>query len=55
MAPLLIGGHADRVVVNLAQVGLNFNTKRLQPNLAALNPLQGPRQNVQGPAAGCSW
>lgn len=41
MAPLLVGVLLIVVVVNLAQVGLFFSTKRVQPNLAALNPFKG--------------
>jgi flagellar biosynthetic protein FlhB len=41
LAPMFIGVVVLAVVVNLLQVGLFFNTKRLQPNLAALNPLKG--------------
>jgi flagellar biosynthetic protein FlhB len=41
MAPLFIGAMLIAVGVNMAQVGLFFNTKKLQPNLAALNPLKG--------------
>jgi flagellar biosynthetic protein FlhB len=39
--PLLLGLVLIAMVLNVLQVGLNFNTKRLQPNLAALNPLKG--------------
>ncbi len=49
MAPLLIGGVLLAVVVNLVQVGLHFNTKRLQPNLGALNPLRGLGKIFKGP------
>ncbi len=41
LAPLFIGVVLIAVLVNVAQVGLFFNTKRLQPNLAGLNPLKG--------------
>jgi len=41
MTPLLIGIVLISIVVNLAQVGLNFNTNRLTPNISALNPLRG--------------
>ena len=41
LAPLLVGGALLVVAVNLAQVGWAFNPKRLQPNLAALNPFKG--------------
>jgi flagellar biosynthetic protein FlhB len=39
--PLLLGLVVIAIVGNIIQVGLNFNTKRLQPNLGALNPLKG--------------
>src|SRR5215218_1117359 len=41
LAPMFIGVVILAIVVNVLQVGLFFNTKRLQPNLAALNPLKG--------------
>jgi flagellar biosynthetic protein FlhB len=41
LAPLLVGAALLAVAVNLAQVGWAFNPKRLQPNLAALNPFKG--------------
>jgi flagellar biosynthetic protein FlhB len=41
MAPLLIGVVLLAVLVNIAQVGLFFNTKKLQPNFGALNPIKG--------------
>jgi len=41
MAPLFAGAMLIAIGINLAQVGLFFNTKRLQPNFAALNPLRG--------------
>jgi flagellar biosynthesis protein FlhB len=41
MAPLLIGAMLIAVLINLAQVGLYFSGKRLQPNFAALNPTKG--------------
>lgn len=41
VAPLAAGVVLVAVLTNLLQVGLFFNTKRLQPNLAALNPLKG--------------
>ncbi len=40
-APLGIGLMLVAIVVNGLQVGFRFNTKRLQPNLMALNPLKG--------------
>ena len=41
MAPLLAVAVAIAILVNLFQVGLFFSTKRLQPNIAALNPFKG--------------
>jgi flagellar biosynthetic protein FlhB len=41
LAPMMIGIVLIIVIVDLLQVGLNFNSKRLQPNLAALNPVKG--------------
>jgi len=41
LLPLLLGVALVAILINLAQVGLFFNTKRLQPNFAALSPLKG--------------
>jgi len=41
LAPMFIGVVIIAIVINLLQVGFFLNTKRLQPNLAALNPLKG--------------
>src|SRR3954447_3452917 len=41
LAPLLAVAMGIAVLVNLFQVGLFFSMKRLQPNLAALNPFKG--------------
>lgn len=41
LLPIFAGVLLIGVVVNIVQVGFNFNTKRLQPNLAALNPFKG--------------
>jgi flagellar biosynthetic protein FlhB len=41
LAPVLVGMVLLVVVADMVQVGLVFNGKRLQPNLAALNPLKG--------------
>jgi flagellar biosynthesis protein FlhB len=41
MAPLLVGTLILAVVANIAQTGLAFSGKRIQPNLAALNPFRG--------------
>ena len=49
MAPILIGGALLAIVINLIQVGLHFNGKRLQPNLGALNPIRGLGKIFQGP------
>jgi flagellar biosynthetic protein FlhB len=49
LAPIFIGGMLVIVAVNLAQVGLNFNTKKLQPNLMALNPFKGVGKVFGGP------
>jgi flagellar biosynthetic protein FlhB len=40
-APFLLGLMLVVVAVNLMQVGLHLNLKRLQPNLGALNPFKG--------------
>jgi flagellar biosynthesis protein FlhB len=39
--PVMLGLMFVGVVVNVLQVGLYFNTKKLQPNLLALNPFKG--------------
>lgn len=41
LAPLLAGAMFLVIVVNLAQVGLNFSPQRLAINFAALNPTRG--------------
>src|SRR5262245_57362449 len=41
LAPLLLVAVGIAIFANLLQVGLFFSTKRLQPNLAALNPFKG--------------
>jgi len=41
LAPLFAGVMLIAIGVNLAQVGLVFSGKRLQPNFAALNPVRG--------------
>jgi len=41
LAPLFFGIVLIAITVNLAQVGLNFNTTRITPNFAALNPIRG--------------
>jgi flagellar biosynthetic protein FlhB len=41
IAPFFIGVMLLAVLVNLAQTGLIFSTKRIQPNFMALNPFKG--------------
>lgn len=41
VSPILLGAVLVAVVINIVQVGFNLTTKRLQPNLGALNPLNG--------------
>jgi flagellar biosynthetic protein FlhB len=41
LAPVLGGICLVVIAVNLAQTGINFNTTRLVPNFAALNPTRG--------------
>jgi len=41
MAPLLAAVVLIALIGNVVQVGLHFSTKRLQPNLAAPNPVRG--------------
>src|SRR4051794_34984896 len=48
MAPLFAGAMLIAIGINLAQVGLFFNTKRLQPNFAALNPVRGLGKMFKG-------
>jgi flagellar biosynthetic protein FlhB len=48
VAPLFAGLMLIAVLVNILQVGLFFSTKRLQPNLAALNPMQGVGRLFKG-------
>jgi flagellar biosynthetic protein FlhB len=55
LAPLLVGMILIVVIADVLQVGLVFNGKRLQPNLAALNPTKGFSRifgKRQGPAQG---
>jgi len=47
VAPLLGGAVLIAVLVNVAQVGLLLNGKRLQPNLGMLSPLRGLQRLVQ--------
>lgn len=48
MAPLLGGILLIAVVLNVAQVGLFFNPKKLQPNMAAINPIKGIKKLLGG-------
>ncbi|MEZ0267539.1 MAG: flagellar biosynthesis protein FlhB [Phycisphaerae bacterium] len=48
IAPMFIGAVVIAVTVNVAQVGLSFNMKKLQPNLGALNPLKGAGKLFKG-------
>jgi flagellar biosynthetic protein FlhB len=41
MVPLMVGVMLIALLANIAQTGLVFSTTRLQPNLAALNPIRG--------------
>ena len=41
LAPVLVGIVLILVLADVLQVGLVFNSKRLQPNLGALNPVKG--------------
>lgn len=44
MAPILLGAVLVAIVINLMQVGFNLTTKRLQPKLTVLNPLNGMKR-----------
>jgi flagellar biosynthetic protein FlhB len=48
LLPLLVGVVLIGAVGNLLQVGLRFNTTRLRPNLATLNPVRGLGQMFKG-------
>ncbi|CAN5464744.1 EscU/YscU/HrcU family type III secretion system export apparatus switch protein [soil metagenome] len=48
LAPLLIVAMGVAIVANVLQVGLFFSAKRLQPNLAALNPFKGVSKLLGG-------
>jgi flagellar biosynthetic protein FlhB len=48
LAPIFLGAMLIAVVVNMAQVGLNLNTKKIQPNVAALNPFKGLGKMLKG-------
>src|SRR5688500_3621649 len=48
LAPLLLVAMGVAIVANLLQVGIFFSTKRLQPNLAALNPFKGLKKIFGG-------
>src|SRR5215216_986852 len=49
LSPIFAGAILVIVAVNMAQIGLNFNTKKLQPNLMALNPFKGVGKLFGGP------
>jgi len=46
--PILVGVILAAILANVIQVGLNFNSKRLQPNLESLNPLKGVSRLLGG-------
>jgi flagellar biosynthetic protein FlhB len=48
IAPILIGVMVVAVLGNVIQVGLIFNSKRLRPNLGALNPFKGVNRLLGG-------
>ncbi|MBC8109372.1 MAG: flagellar biosynthesis protein FlhB [Anaerolineae bacterium] len=48
LAPLLLVAMSVAILGNVLQVGLFFSTKRLQPNLAALNPFKGVSKLLGG-------
>lgn len=48
LAPVLIVAMGVAIIANVLQVGLFFSTKRLQPNLAALNPFKGVSKLLGG-------
>jgi flagellar biosynthetic protein FlhB len=48
LAPIFLGAMLLAVVVNMAQVGLNLNLQKIQPNVAALNPFKGLGKMFQG-------
>jgi flagellar biosynthetic protein FlhB len=50
LAPVLLAVAATGVVVSIAQVGLRFSTKALQPSFGRLNPANGLKRLV-GPRA----
>jgi flagellar biosynthetic protein FlhB len=51
MAPLMGGVMLLAVAVNIAQVGFQLNTKKLEPNLGGLNPLKGLGKMFGGTSA----
>lgn len=53
MWPLLVGLIVVAFIVNIYQVGFQFRTKRLKPNLGALNPFKGIGRLLGG--GGRSW
>ncbi len=54
LAPLFAGILVLAIVANIAQVGIFFSTKRLEPNLAALNPFRGIGKLFSGGQAAMS-
>lgn len=48
MMPLLVGVVIVAILVNLAQVGLFFSFKRIQPQISALNPFKGLKKIFAG-------
>ena len=48
LMPLFAGAMLIAVAVNIAQVGLFLNSKKLQPNLAGLNPFKGVGRLFKG-------
>lgn len=48
LAPILIGVAIIAIVANIIQVGITPNMARLQPNLAALNPVKGLSKMFSG-------
>lgn len=48
LAPFLLGLMVVAIGINLAQVGLFFSTKRIQPKLEMLNPMRGLKRIFGG-------
>lgn len=49
LAPLMVGAVIIAIMVNLVQVGFQFNFARLAINFGALNPLRGAGKLFRGP------